>query len=83
MAASAAAGRPDGSRQHATPRTPSKRRKSLRSRAEHQHAPGACALLATLLARTTTVPVVSVTADAAIVEVTVPASSGMVAVHTR
>ncbi|HSK00817.1 MAG TPA: hypothetical protein VK932_06235 [Kofleriaceae bacterium] len=38
----------------------------LHGSAEHQHLPGACALLATLLARTTIPPAVAATADLAI-----------------
>ena len=49
----------------------------LHGRAEHQHAPGACSLLATLLARPSTAFVVSVTAAAGIVSDTPPAPAAV------
>jgi hypothetical protein len=49
----------------------------LHGRAEHQHAPGACALLATLFARPAVAPAISVTVDAAIVSEILPATDAI------
>ena len=45
----------------------------LHGRADHQHTPGACTLLATLLARTPTAPAVAVISDATILPAALPA----------